>query len=1023
MQNHHPNIADEKGSQSHQQVKLSYSQSPSKYLNTSIGSAYEIKLPSSNERLAQRQQEVRSALKEIYSDMHSESKDEHKDNLEQITHHANHNVPDTPLLNFYNANTYTVNENSGESIEGESLSFDPVVLQDSDDLINQEGKEDDSDLISSDVGSASSLSSFSLPEIQEGASANASTSHQHIQAKSQTKSINNVNTSHLQANFATPQIRNHSIHASKDQMQSQDYVMYLQATIEKLKDENHHLQEELDIQKAEKVLLSPTKFQVELDSMRLAAEQVQLEAEEKVSTMERENKEIKDELENMKKLMTMNGVEQQYSTNELNDSVWEQAFNAILEQVCLLEESGLRKDPSLRMDHVVRDALIGMEESACGNDKFSKLESSLELYDYLERLAKGCGSCNTIDSIVSDGIESDKNAISEIGKRSHASGSESHTTGKYVSVGVDTDDLKCMGTLFTSALSSNNVSIIDAPLPHLQQKLSELQLENASLKGSNIHMKEQIVKYKKQVEMSSLDLEQKSSRLQQSFQLSEEQILHYNNLKKVNPQLQKEIGILKQNKCIIEEENRTVVERCVELESVAEDATQECETLQKKVFTLEQKVASLENSPQNLKQMQDIDDLNADLAMLQEQCDSLIATNAELELQLESACEKEVHLTKELEETKRELQLRREQIADLTRNLNKAKSTTTSDCNEKIKDLSVKLEKSKTQLRDLQEQFENVCSEKDSIDKKLRDQTEQSCKEISLLEEKIASMEQVHRDALVNIKKENEELLKVNTEKVEAFDKERQKMKQKLKDAYEELDTLKRRSQLGTDLEDECSRLRNLNGMIKAKIELVEDELCSMKEKNGSMRKQIATLETDCDNLRIENVSLADMKTDLEMEVKELEKSLSIEKQRCSDMEKELQIILSSINDDKTQPSSGREQNPEVKSILRLPSSIPENSRVGVQTPHTLSFGVATPAASHVNTFESPIPSTNAGSDPIEERIDRVNSAREKASQALRLISERKQKQEKMQKLNSLNETEKFVNNILNSCGKKWARS
>ena len=1022
MQNHHPNIADEKGSQSHQQVKLPYSQSPSKSLNTSVGSAYEIKLPSSNERLAQRQQEVRSALKEIYSDMHSESKDEHKDNLDQITHHANHNVPDTPLLNFYNANTYTENENRRESIEGESLSFDPVVLQDSDDLINQEGKEDDSDLISSDVGSGSSLSSFSLPEIQEGASVNASTSHQHIQTQSQTKSMNNINTSHLQANFATPQIRNHSMHASKDQMQSQDYVMYLQATIEKLKDENHQLQEELDIQKAEKVLLSPTKFQVELDSMRLAAEQVQLEAEEKVSTMERENKEIRDELENMKKLMTMKGV-QQYSTNELNDSVWEQAFNAILEQVCLLEESGLRKDPSLRMDHVVRDALLGMEENACGNGNFSRFESSLELNDFLERLAKGCGSCNTIDSIVSAGIENDKNTISEIGKRSHASGSESHTTGKYVSVGVDTDDLKCIGTLFTSVLSSNNVSTIDAPLPHLQQKLSELQLENASLKGSNIHMKEQIMKYKKQVEISSLDLEQKSSRLQGSFQLSEEQILHYNNLKKVNPQLQKELGILKQNKCIIEEENRTVVERCVELESVAEDATQECEALLKKVSTLEQKVASLENSPQNLKQIQDIDDLNADLAVLQEQCDSLIATNAELELKMESACEKELHLTNDLEERNRELQLRREQIADLTRNLNKAKSTKTSECDEKVNDLSKQLEKSKTQLKDLQEQLENVCSEKDSIEKKLRDQTQQSCKEISLLEEKIANIEEANRDALVKIKKENEELLQDKTEKEEALEKERKKMKQDIKDAYEELDTLKRRSQLGTDLEDECSRLRNLNGMIKAKIELVEDELCSMKEKSSAMRKQMATLETDCDNLRIENVSLADMKTDLEMEVKNLENNLSREKQRCSDMEKELQIILSSSNHGKTQPSLDREQISEVKSILRLPSSIPENSRVGVQTPHTLSFGVATPAASHVKTFESPMLSENAGSDSIDERIDRINSAREKTSQALRLISEMKQEQEKMQKLNRLDETEKFVNNILDSCGKKGARS
>jgi len=776
-----------------------------------------------------------------------------------------------------------------------------------------------------------------------------------------------------------------------------DTVQDLRRELKSLEKEKYDLQEEVDLLRADRQLLSPRKYQVELDSMRLVAEQIQKESEEKIQVLQHEKNILSDEME---RLQNQYIQMQQRNNGEIKDAcddVWKKLVHRVLEQICLLEESGLRVDPSLRMDHVLRDAISGITHQE-------------ELDRYMERLANannGLGSRN--ESNGENDRNRNKNVLnSNIGNNTFSSlptnekytPRRSDSTGKCVSVGVDTEDLMSMGLFSPGSFISraNNSTYV------LQQAISELQLENASLKGSNEHMKGQLHRYKQEVQTLRESLSKSAS---SASALAEKHRMHSSSvnqhmLEQQNADLLQEIRILNENQKVVEEENRRVVQRCVELEAVAEDATDECEEL----------VARLAEMERELKEVRD-------------ERDNLLISHEDYE---NATTERE----NENQRLRDEMSWKCQSLEDKCDRLSEAKSA---------------LDKEMEVMHTLKAKLDN---ELETIRKTLDDKNTL----ISALESQLA---------------QTQDRLMKEEHKVMDFSKEVKALKEEKEHLCEQQEGLRKKQYGVADLEDECSRLRNLNGMIKAKIEITNSELSKVKTQNASLLQQVTSLRSECDAMRIENVALSDNKSDMEMEMRKHEKEYEDQKALISKVEKELGKVITIRDELQKQNSLLRKQlqdgenakNAAEKTLeelqtenraLRLQMNnydsvvlkVPESEKrvtnvwqsspnshmaspVGVQTPDLSHGNTATPATWLSKSTVSPS-EPRPNSDPMDDQLQRIQAAKEKASLILKNISNFRIKQETSsleteKKKSSLHTTEAFVHSILDSCGKQQVPS
>lgn len=805
----------------------------------------------------------------------------------------------------------------------------------------------------------------------------------------------------------------------------------LQRQVESLQNENYKLQEEVELLRADKALLSPTKYQVELDSMRLVAEQIQKESEEKIQVLEQENKRLNDDMDRLQHTLQMQ--QQMNQHHEETESVhpgdiWKHFCCTLLEQICLLEESGLRIDPSLRMDHVLRDVISGIHVGqvrglgASKSSSMSSLVESLGMDRYMERLAKGCGGGHVMDStkamngndrndnVVVNPSMSQNTTVNHSINGKYSQGTDS--IDKYVSVGVDTEDLMSMGLLSPGSFITSRMN----GSMYLQQTISELQLENASLKGSNEHMRGQLHRYRQEIQTLRESLSKSTSSVSA---MAEKHRMHSDSmnqhvLEQQNAELLQEIRILSENQRVVEEENRRVVQRCVELEAVAEDATDECEEL----------VARLAEMERELKEVRD-------------ERDNLLISHEDYE-----------NATTERENENQKL---RDEMSWKYQSLE-------SKCNH--------LMEAKSELEKEMEKMHTLKTNLDSELDVMRDTIADKNSQISSLEAHLAQLQE---------RLSNEE------NKVLEFSKETKVLKEENKDLHDQQESLRKRQHGVADLEDECSRLRNLNGMIKAKLEITNAELNKVKTQNASLIQQLASLRSECDAMRIENVALSDNKTDMEMEMRKYEKECEDQKNLISKIEKELGKVITIRDELQKQNSSLRNQLQDCENaknavennleaqktenqalrvqmntygtiVLKAPESsekrvtnnIRQNSPhaymatpVGVQTPDTIQSGAVTPAIWSAKSM-GPTSGQNTNTDPMDDQLQRIQAAKEKAAVILKNISNFRIKQgtstkaeepisfatnnvitEKEKKENSLKKTEAFVHSILDSCGKQ----
>ncbi len=1061
-----------------------------------------------NDELGKRQAEVRAALNDLFGDFPESGDDGHVE-----------------VHDGANGGTYTGHAHLSPQLQlafamddGESISFDPLVGNDTDATAArtasaaagrkeeyekvqhqyQDEQYSQNELYSpiardEDSSDGDSLSSFSLSllgDMNLNTSTSSEASPQHSQTKAQTQahpqyvephskyapsarhqafqeSLNHANDMAVK-NLSSDQEVSTSdgaqiIHTTPIQHQHTTTIQESkvgvpmapkgeenmeQDEIEEIRDLQQikaNLEEQITILKADQVLLSksPTKYQVELESMRTVADQVQIEAKEKVRIVQLERDELRNQLEDALR----NG----HGGNGGLDSAYQRAFYSLLEQICLLEESGLRKDASYPMDRVVKDTMkIATESHALSpssrelvNEPLLKQFSEMEhrVQNYVERLEKGCGSSNLIESILSEEAEVNDQENEDASKF-------------YVSVGVDTEDL--LSNVEIGVLSS---SLTVEPSSSLHQTMSELQLENATLKGSNQHMKEQLGRYKQQLQMlrssSTTHAHSGSSNHFLSPSISNSTFSanqnitdeSYKELKQSNLKLRRQIEILSQSKHAVEEENTKVVQRCVDLENVAEDATRECERLHR--LCVEAEAVEKERN---------------DLLALQADHDEAMARQEEEHERYRTEMEAEVEAVQNkyysLKETSGTLEMKLKSLSK--------------------KNASLESELGSTHLL-----------------------VEQQQKDLSTLQSRL----------------ELEEKRPNHDEKITQQSKEMKRLTKERNELLGEIEKLQKSCQVvgssSTNLEDECSRLRNLNSMIKAKIEITETDLAKTQKENISFAKELSSLRKESDATRNENVSLSDIKTDLEIKVKKLEDECSKHNSSLEKLENELnkvvalRIDLQKQNEVLSQELSSKEEalscaNQEIvnlstkkddvesqvdslrKEVCSLKEQLshlqPNNqqqdkrvvfdtefspinkscrkweegcsaqrSLVGVQTPEASSFisngwplnnSILKTATSRQGA--SITPSRVGSIESMDDQLERIKGANERATYILKNISNLRSTTLKQSNkctdivapnsdlrlapilikgtgmnTSRIEETEAFVNDILNSCGKQ----
>jgi len=601
------------------------------------------------------------------------------------------------------------------------------------------------------------------------------------------------------------------------------------------------------------------KYQVELDSMRQVAGQVQAEADEKVAlveiTMEQMKKKLEVEEENHRckirekdELLHERGRQlQQREKEEKEDKkdrvVWKDSFKSLVEQLCFHTESGAL-EWNANLSPTTTLGGMGMSEvvlAAVASEE-AREEVKREMGDVLHSLSIPRSATTTrkpsADSCVQTDEEHLPMPLLSLDREGGKEGLIYEIKDKVqsISVAVDTADLPAFAHLNSNTNDAGDAhsdrhyygDLLQNQHCHngaeKDKEITELQFENASLRGTNEHLTDQFQLCRKQLqslkESSELVGEggpfispssASTARVvnSQNKKTAEEGVAYFstlvNQLQRSNAQHTQSNEMLTENIQILEEENSKVVQRRVDMERLVEEAATECEHLSHKIDQLEQ-----DNGRLAVEKVGVVAKLEC---LRNEQKEVLERLQMERVTMEEELMERINILDRDLDEileAKKALDLELASLVDKNSHL-------VSDANEaekQVKCLSA-------QLEGLQEKS------------------------------KIWEEEQDVRDNYTSLCKKNEEV--------------EQELSSVLKNKLE--------------VEDEYTRLRNVNSLTKAKMQQQESELTLLKKTNKSLKREGSDQALRLESTRAENVTLADGNTDVEVECSRLKKE-------CEDLHK-----------------------------------------------------------------------------------------------------------------------------------------
>ncbi len=608
------------------------------------------------------------------------------------------------------------------------------------------------------------------------------------------------------------------------------------------------------------------KYQARLDNTRREVEIVQKEAEEKVKMMEKENEQLRQLLDEHQKENQSDSNNSHGDSDHKNDETfWKNSFNALVDNLRKLEETGAWQSCSTRMDEIVYQSM--------NNHHLEIIASEETIGDRLRKLSESSRKKQRDKSIMHN---DDDAAVQPIPFGLNVSSQSPHKV-EYVSVAVDTEDLK---------------SSISYQTPYMDDGQSnQLVVENESLRGSNDQMRRQLYEYESEVRELKNFKEQilspinttdyyhhrDSDTLDHMNKTTCKKLEHENMIlsqeKKIFTEekiiLLEESNILAEEKKAVEDENVRLAQTIVELENVAEDATKQCEQLNQRLEETENQLYSLQRTK---------DDLIVELEKKKE------------DFQVQEAENRDIfdEMSKEINGLKSSLEALNSSKTTIEGEVGQLKCDK-NNLDQVANDLKIEIQRMKAEFHS---ERQVITMEKERTD----EAATEAFAQVQGLKEKLQFLE-LHSMQLSNDLAASHENIDVLSKENKDLMTESENLSEKLIAMEKQVESL---SGSQVDLEDECRRLNNINAMMKAKMETRDCEGESAQTERDELRKKFALLQSSFESVRIENVRLSDSKSDLELKLSQLEDEITMIKRgkTHADNEKEKVALLLSEKDD-----------------------------------------------------------------------------------------------------------------------------
>uniref|UniRef100_A0A7S3QIT5 Uncharacterized protein n=1 Tax=Chaetoceros debilis TaxID=122233 RepID=A0A7S3QIT5_9STRA len=428
----------------------------------------------------------------------------------------------------------------------------------------------------------------------------------------------------------------------------------------------------------------------------------------------------------------------------------------------------------------------------------------------------------------------------------------------------DEERLTLIECLVTLEQNANAVAM--AMINEREHKHEDVN-SNSSVAVEKELLQQQIMGYEIQVETLTTKLHTATSVSSTTLSEAEQKIkftsLQHENavlaqkhqeLKQAYTALHQQNTILKEGHTSIEDENKGVTQRCVELEQIATDATTEVEGLMYDIQILQSGMEE-EN---RLKLIQE--ELKAELQCVKED--------------LEMVCVERDELLSEKEEYKG----LEEQLAN-TKEMHRNRE----------KECLVQTKESEQQWREkMEDQEDDYCRVRKDLEEELNEVRARCCKleqengeyagELTVLRDNgtnLASELETSKKALAKHTAEVQSLQSELDKTITTADKYQQ-LQQERDDLSKAFKALELRiadlNEHNVTLQDDCSRLRNVNAMMKTKMVADASESSTVMGQKDGYLKQIASLTEQTQSLQTENIALSDHKTDMQLEMNKMEK-------------------------------------------------------------------------------------------------------------------------------------------------------
>ncbi|KAJ3320945.1 hypothetical protein HDV06_004734 [Boothiomyces sp. JEL0866] len=548
---------------------------------------------------------------------------------------------------------------------------------------------------------------------------------------------------------------------------------------------------------------------------------------EKVQDLEKQNKQISDELQSKtnqintleSRLSELNALREKISLKETAATKLEEENKLLISKLAALTETQLKYE-ELKTDNSKLNAAIALQQAQFDE---SKQKLSVEIDNYIKELE----SQKTAIASYKKALEDKQKEIEDL---------NTDKAAKTLQLNELNSEIKTLQVRLTALKS-------DSPEQNTGSPLDELDQEHKTQINSVKQHYESIISQKQQ-EVDSLkasfnEIEKKHNDLisQRDALFKDTKTSNFDDLKKIasstdehlshigsltqeievrNLELSSAYQGLAQNEMLLKDFNETVKEsleqskKIKELEGVIEGFEKQKNEYNNKIAALESQASNPANEAQLKESLTKINELNQQVATLSEEKTKFNSQSGEM--------------NKKLSDLQSELDKKNAEISSNATKINSYKAEVES----LQKQIARNKEASDFLSKSLQEQISQLLDSKASSDKKLRAEMEEKFKQdhIELSKKEKSEMEEKSRKAMIDTELRN---TKEKVEMEEKFKKEKTKLTQDLEKQKKDQDTLK------------VELTKKFDTMVATKTEEINKNLAKIK----SLETELVTVKQD----------------------------------------------------------------------------------------------------------------------------------------------------------------------------------